>query len=194
MLDWFFWGTNIFLHFGQYSIARVREGVYTRLFNTYPPPNWLRKRDIYILAFQCPCVMDLLNYDALLERAYSLLPPRKVRKERLEVDPPEVVVAGKRTFIMNFRQICEILNRDQRIVLRYLLRELGAAGNAEGDVAVIYGVAAPKLIKELMDMFMKNYVYCPVCGSPDTILKREERKFMNLKCMACGAVTPVKPF
>lgn len=139
-------------------------------------------------------VAEELEYEKLLERAYELVPPRKVKRERLEVEPPEVVVSGKRTFIMNFKHICDILNRDPRLVLRYLLKELGASGNVEGDAAVVYGVATPKMIKDLLDLFMKNYVICPVCGSPDTILSREERKVMQLKCMACGAVSPVKPF
>lgn len=139
-------------------------------------------------------VTEDLDYEKLLERVYELVPPRKVKRERLEVEPPEVVVSGKRTFIMNFKRICDILNRDPRLVLRYLLKELGASGNVEGDAAVVYGVATPKMIKDLLDFFMKNYVICPVCGSPDTILGREERKVMQLKCMACGAVSPVKPF
>jgi translation initiation factor 2 subunit 2 len=135
-----------------------------------------------------------LSYEALLERAYKLLPPRRIRRERLEVEPPEVVTVGKRTFITNFKRICDTLNRDPRLVLRFLLKELGASGNIEGDAAVIYGVAARKIVKDLIDVFVKNYVNCPVCGSPDTILIREERKFMQLRCTACGATTPVKPF
>jgi len=135
-----------------------------------------------------------LNYEALLERAYKLLPPRRVKRERLEVESPEVVTVGKRTFVTNFKRLCDTLNRDPRLVLRFLLKELGASGNIEGDAAVIYGAAARKIVKELIDVFVKNYVVCPVCGSPDTILTREERKLMQLKCTACGATTPVKPF
>ena len=135
-----------------------------------------------------------LNYDALQERAYKLLPPRRVKRERLEVESPEVVTVGKRTFVTNFKRLCDTLNRDPRLVLRFLLKELGASGNIEGDAAVIYGAAARKIVKELIDVFVKNYVVCPVCGSPDTILTREERKLMQLKCTACGATTPVKPF
>jgi len=139
-------------------------------------------------------VCEGLSYEALLERAYKLLPPRKARGERLELEPPEVVTVGKRTFIANFKRICDTLNRDPRLVLRFLLRELGASGNIEGDAAVIYGVVTRKMVKELIDMFVKNYVICPVCGGPDTVLTREERKLMQLRCTACGATTPVKPF
>jgi len=139
-------------------------------------------------------VEELMDYRSLLERAYKMLPERGARRERLEVEPPEVVVTGKRTFIMNFKKICDTINRDPRLVLRYLLKELGSSGNVEDDVAVIYTATTPKMIASLMEVFLKNYVYCPVCGSPDTILKREERRMMSLRCLACGAISPVKPF
>lgn len=136
----------------------------------------------------------LISYEELLERTIKQLPPRRVAKERLEVEPPEVVVSGKRTFIMSFKKVCDTINRDPHLVLRYLLKELGASGNVEGDAAVIYSTATGKMIRDLLSIFMKNYVYCPVCESPDTILKREGRRLMQLRCMACGAVSPVKPF
>ncbi|RLE86836.1 MAG: translation initiation factor IF-2 subunit beta [Thermoprotei archaeon] len=135
----------------------------------------------------------LTDYEWLLERAYKALPPRRVRRERFKLEPPEVLVTGKRTFIVNFKQICDTVNREPRVLLRYLLRELGASGDAEDQFAVIYGVFSPKLVRNLIERFVKNYVFCPVCGSPDTVLKKE-KKIMYLKCMACGAVSPVRPF
>jgi len=134
-----------------------------------------------------------MDYEWLLERAYSILPPRRITRERFSLEPPEVVVSGKRTFIVNFKQLCDTMNREPRVVLRYLLRELGASGDAEDQIAVILGVFSPKMVRNLIGRFVKQYVYCPVCGSPDTILKRE-KKVMYLKCMACGAVSPVRPF
>ncbi|MEM1508889.1 MAG: translation initiation factor IF-2 subunit beta [Thermofilaceae archaeon] len=135
-----------------------------------------------------------LEYNILLERAYKMIPSKSIVRERFEVEEPEVMVTGKRTFVLNFKKICDDMNREPEILLRYLLKELGASGNREEDVAVIYGVFSSKMIKELINLFLKSYVYCSVCGSPDTILRREERKLMQLKCMACGALTPVKPF
>jgi len=137
--------------------------------------------------------MAMMSYKELLERAYSLLPEKGIRRERFQVKPPEIVVSGKRTFILNFKQICETINREPRIVLRYLLKELGASGSADEDVAVIHGMFSPRLVRNLIERFIKEYVYCPVCGSPDTLYKKE-RKMIQLKCMACGAVSPVRPF
>ena len=135
------------------------------------------------------------NYERLLDRAYSLLPKKApaARRERLVIPKPEIMISGKKTFITNFKQICEILNREPRLVLRFLLKELAVPGEIEDQAAIIQGEISPKVIVSLMDRFVRDYVICPVCKSPDTILKKE-RRLMVLRCMACGAVSPVRPF
>jgi len=134
-----------------------------------------------------------MEYEELLERAFTQLPERKPRGERFQVPQPEIVVSGKRTFILNVKQLCEVLNREPRVLLRYLLKELGASGGVEEDVIVIHGVFSPRIIRSLIERFINEYVYCPVCHSPDTIFKREH-KVIQIKCMACGATSPARPF
>lgn len=136
----------------------------------------------------------LWDYEWLLSRAYEQLPERPLsRRERFEVPKPDVMVTGKRTFITNFRQICEVLNRDPRLVLRYLLKELAAPGELHDTAVIIQGEFQPRTINVIINRFVKDYVICPVCGSPDTILKKE-RKAMFIKCMACGATSATRPF
>ena len=136
----------------------------------------------------------LFDYEWLLNRAYEALPKKPLeRRERFTVPKPEIMISGRRTFITNFNQICDVLNRDPKLVLRYLLKELGAPGEVRENYAVIQGEMKPRIIIALMDRFVKDYVICPVCGSPDTILKKE-RKAMFIKCMACGAVSATRPF
>ncbi len=136
----------------------------------------------------------LYDYNWLLERAYEMLPKRPAqRRERFVVPKPEIMVSGRRTFIVNFKQICDVLNRDPRLVLRYLLKELGAPGELGDTYAVLQGEMKPRIIVALMDRFVRDYVICPVCGSPDTVLTKE-KKAMFIKCMACGAVSATRPF
>ncbi len=134
------------------------------------------------------------TYEELLERALKALPKKPVsRKSRFKVPTPDIIVSGKRTFIQNFKQICDILNRDPKLVLRYLLKELAAPGTLEGTMAVIMGEHSRQMINALLQRFIKDYVICPICGEPDTILVKE-RKMMFIKCMACGAISSVRPF
>jgi len=134
------------------------------------------------------------TYEELLERALKMLPKKpSSRKSRFKVPNPDIIVSGKRTFIQNFKQICDILNRDPRLVLRYLLKELAAPGTLEGNMAVIMGEHSIQIINALLKRFIKEYVICPICGEPDTMLVKE-RKMMFIICMACGAKSSVRPF
>jgi len=141
-----------------------------------------------------PEKLTYTDYDLLLERAYKQLPKGPVIiKERLSLPKPEVMVSGKRTFILNFNQICDIIDRQPQLVLRYLLKELGARGIIQESMAVIQGEFSRKAIEVILNRFFSNYVVCPACKSPDTKLVKE-KKFMFLICGACGAKSPVRPF
>ena len=48
------------------------------------------------------------------------------------------------------------------------------------------------MINQKIEKYVKNYVICPVCGKPDTKLIKVDRVLV-MKCMACGAVSPVPP-
>ncbi len=138
-----------------------------------------------------------IDYMALLERAYKQLPenrPVEASTERFVLPKFEVIVSGRRTFITNFKQVADLLRRDPRILLRYILKEIGAPGVIEGQAAVIQGEISPRTLNILLERFYEMYVKCPVCGSPDTVLEKDKkRKYMYIKCLACGAMSPVKP-
>jgi len=133
------------------------------------------------------------SYEELLDRVYKLLPKKPVaRVERFRVPEAEVMISGKRTFIQNFNQICDILNREPRFVLRYLLKELASPGALEGSMAVIMGEHPKHAIDALLKRFIKDYVICPICKQPDTVLVKE-KKMLFIICMACGAKSSVRP-
>ena len=54
------------------------------------------------------------------------------------------------------------------------------------------GKKSPKVVEAVYERFIRYYVVCPVCNSIDTELNREGRIFV-MRCLACGASTPVKP-
>jgi len=165
---------------------------YKDLANDIGEEKFIGNAEFYILVAMSSKEFPY-SYEELLERAYKLLPKKvTVRVERFKVPRPEVVISGKRTFIQNFKQICDILNRDPKIVLRYLLRELAAPGVLEGNTAVIMGEKSERVIRSIIDRFVKDYVICPVCKQPDTSLVKE-KKMMFIVCMACGAKSAVRP-
>jgi len=139
------------------------------------------------------CVrMIKLDYEELLERLYSRLPSKRAEAP-IEIPPLETEVVGIHTKIKNFKLVCEIINRDPRLVLRYLLKSMGAKGSLEADGnAVIHQNISKASINKLFEKFLENYVRCPTCRSYQTELRREGRIWI-LKCLACGAETTIKP-
>lgn len=131
------------------------------------------------------------DYDTLLKRAYSQLPEEVFKDVRFEVPNPESIIEGNRTVIKNFRDIAKVINRDVQFFAKYVMRELGTAGNVEGQRLILQGKFSNYLINSKIKEFIDEYVLCDECGKPDTKIIKEGRLHF-LKCMACGAIKPIK--
>ncbi|MDO8870889.1 MAG: translation initiation factor IF-2 subunit beta [Methanobacteriaceae archaeon] len=131
------------------------------------------------------------DYDKLLDRAIEQLPPEVFETKRFSVPKAYSVIQGNRTFIQNFREIADAMNRDPQHLLKFLLRELGTAGNLEGGRAIMQGKFTHFLINERLEDYVQKFVMCHECNRPDTKIIREDRIFL-LKCAACGAKAPLK--
>ncbi len=139
-------------------------------------------------------VEKLNDYEWLLNRLYQKVPPKSGSAE-YTLPEPQVLRIGSQTIIQNFREISIKLKREPQLVARYLQRELAAAGSYDpGSGQLVLNVkVSRKVLAKFLDLFLKNYVRCPTCGSIDTRLERRGRAWI-LVCEACGAEQPVKPF
>lgn len=135
--------------------------------------------------------MAELNYEKMLEEAYEELPPEVFKRERLEVPKASYIVFGSRTFLTNFREICNALNRDPSHLLRFLAREMATSGALDGARAVFQGKFECETLNRLIRRYMEEFVICPVCKRPDTKIIKEKR-LSFLLCEACGAKSPVR--
>ena len=114
------------------------------------------------------------KYEDLLERAIDQLPPEVFEHKRFKIP-----------------KAYSDLNRDPQHLLKFLMRELGTAGNIEGQRAILQGKFTHYLINERIEDYVDKYVICHECNRPDTRIIREGRIFI-LKCAACGATAPLK--
>jgi translation initiation factor 2 subunit 2 len=133
------------------------------------------------------------KYLLLLNRLYENLPKRGGAKETQEIPKFEVLLIGPTTIIRNFKDVCYMIRREEKVCMKYLVRELAVAGNInEQGQLVLQGKFSEQVISVLMDRFLKNYVQCSTCKSYDTLLMTE-KKVWYIRCLACGAQTPVRP-
>ena len=133
-----------------------------------------------------------LDYDKMLDEAYSKLPIEGVKHERFEVPRIALTVFGSRTIFHNFNEVCDALNRDSSHVLRFISKEIATSGIVEGSRAIFQGKFESDTMERLIKHYVDAYITCPVCKRPDTKIIKEKRLHF-LVCEACGARSPVKP-
>lgn len=131
------------------------------------------------------------DYGYLLDRARSSVPEKLFDKDRFNIPRVSTFTEGNKTFILNFKEICDVLNREPSQLMKFLLRELATSGLVQGNRAIFQGRFPDDGLDDLVRRYTKEYVLCPLCGQPDTVLKKEGRVTI-LTCEACGARNPVK--
>ncbi|BBD72932.1 translation initiation factor IF-2 subunit beta [Sulfodiicoccus acidiphilus] len=133
------------------------------------------------------------SYQQLLDRLYAKLPQKEPSSAYQELPKLNIMSAGNLTVIRNFEEYCDRIRRDPKLVTKYLLKELAAPGMLQDNGQLsIQGKFSSTVINTLMDRFVKVYVQCPTCKSLDTVLKLDKRVW-TMSCLACGAVTTIKP-
>lgn len=133
------------------------------------------------------------TYEELLQRVFEIILDKNPdmaagRKPKFVMRPPQVLRVGtKKTSFANFTDICKTLHRQPKHLLDFLLAELGTSGSMDGNQQlIIKGRFQPKQIENVLRRYIKEYVTCHTCRSPETILQKDTRLFF-LQCESCGS-------
>jgi translation initiation factor 2 subunit 2 len=133
------------------------------------------------------------DYEVLLKRLQDKLGnTAKKARSRLEIPTPQIIWVGKNTIFRNFMDFPKALRRDPEKFLLYLNKELASAGYITGERVIFLGHKTLSSFQALIDRYIKDYVQCPVCGSPDTHTEKSKPKVAFLICEACGAKSSIK--
>ena len=137
-------------------------------------------------------------YDELLQRVFGIMREKNPdmvagEKKKFVMRPPQVVrVGSKKTGFANFAEIAKMLHRAPKHLLAFLFAELGTSGAIDGSNQLIMkGRFQQKHIENVLRRYIKEYVTCHTCRSPDTILNKETRLFF-LQCMTCHSSCSVQ--
>merc|ERR1712095_15672 len=138
------------------------------------------------------------TYDELLQRVYDIIKDKNPdsvmgEKKKFVMRPPQVVKVGtKKSAFVNFTEISKMLHRQPKHLLAFLFAELGTTGAIDGNnQLVMKGKFQQKHIENVLRRYIKEYVTCHTCRSPDTILNKETRLFF-LQCMTCHSKCSVQ--
>jgi translation initiation factor 2 subunit 2 len=132
-----------------------------------------------------------MDYKELLKKAREKLPESVFEKHRFEIPKVKGHIQGNMTVVSNFKQIATDLRRPTEHLLKFILKELAAPGELKPKGLLIGTKVSASKINEKIKQYAFEYVLCPECGKPDTVIEHDG-PFAFLKCTACGAKNSVK--
>lgn len=132
-----------------------------------------------------------MNYEKLLDEAYEKVKKSENSGERFEIPKIEGRFEGKKTILTNFGQVTSHLRRDPEHFQKFMLKELAASGQIEGDRLVLNIKVLRDKINKKIKAYVNEFVICRECEKPDTEIIREGR-ISFLHCLACGAKHPIR--
>ena len=133
----------------------------------------------------------MTDYEKLLDDAYGKVKKVDGAGERFEIPKVKGHFEGKKTILTNFMQIASHIRRNVDHFLKYLLKELAASGQIDGERLILNMKVPSAKINDKIESYVKEFVLCKECGKPDTELTKQDR-LTNVHCLACGAKHPVR--
>ena len=132
-----------------------------------------------------------MDYEDQLDRALERSPDIAETGARFEVPDPEVRAEGNSTVWENFEAVHDRLAREPDHLMRFLQSELGTSAQIDDrGRARFTGDFKQRRIDEAVESYVEDFVTCSECRSPDTRLV-DERGTTELRCDACGAISPI---
>lgn len=133
----------------------------------------------------------MASYEDMLNHAYEKVKEVKGSSGRFEIPKIEGHFEGKKTILTNFFQIASHIRRKPEHFQKFMLRELAASGQREGDRLILNIKVPSAKINQKIEQYVKEFVLCNECGKPDTELTKEDR-LTFIHCLACGAKHSVR--
>ena len=131
------------------------------------------------------------TYEKLLDEAYKKIKKVEGSSERFEIPRVEGHFEGRKTILTNFFQIASYIRRNPEHFQKFMLKELAASGQKEGDRLVLNMKVPSAKTNQKIEQYVKEFVLCRECGKPDTELVKQDR-FSFVHCLACGAKHSVR--
>ncbi len=129
-----------------------------------------------------------MGYEELMKKITSVR--KSGNGDRFE--PPEVDIGqqGQKT-VINAEKLLKYINRPTVHLSKFLMHELTAPGQVDSNGRIVAGGKfSRKLVQDKINLYIKTYVICRQCGSPDTKMEKQDKNDV-IKCLGCGAEYPV---
>ena len=104
------------------------------------------------------------SYEKLFDRAYAKFKQIDTSSDRFAIPKAEGRFEGKKTHLTNVSQIVSHIRRAPEHFQKFLLKELAASGQREGDRLVLNIKVPSAKINQKIEQYTKELVLCRECG------------------------------
>lgn len=96
-----------------------------------------------------------------------------------------IKIEGKKTIILNLKEVSKAIDRSPLLILKYFGSKLGSQStfDAKNNKFFLRGVHSSTKLQDLLNSFIQKYVLCAQCSNPETRCGSK-----GLKCRACGFI------
>jgi translation initiation factor 2 subunit 2 len=133
------------------------------------------------------------NYDQMLQR----IAPNTAGAMEKTLDLPGVRIepAGRKTIWINFKKMCELLNRDVQDLKAFIEFELTTTSTLDGEQRLHIGIsrATADKMQNLVKKFVSSHVLCGSCkGYNTSLVRNSSQRLVEVKCSDCKASRAVE--
>lgn len=130
----------------------------------------------------------------LIQRIFDKLDGRIQKK--FTMSKPKIEKKNKKTFLLNFAELCTAMNRDEEMLREFFEKQLGKnqgdVSISTGSILVITGTYNQIDVEKILRDFTKKFVLCAEtkCNSGVTELVKENR-ITYILCKTCNCKTAI---
>ena len=122
-----------------------------------------------------------------LDRAYDQLELLNKNKKKPTFPQPNIISKDRKTFFINFSEICNSIDRTPEYVKKYIETETNISTSVLGDGGLKFDVSIkPQQIKNIITTFIKELIICKDCRSCITTLEKDTR-ILYMCCSNCNS-------
>jgi translation initiation factor 2 beta subunit (eIF-2beta)/eIF-5 len=131
-------------------------------------------------------MINKMDYN-YIDRAYEQLELLNKNKKKPTFPQPNIISKDRKTFFINFNEICIAIDRTPEYVKKYLETETNISTSILGDGGLKFDVSIkPQQIKNIITIFIKELIICKDCRSCITALEKDTR-LLYLYCSNCNS-------
>ena len=139
------------------------------------------------------------GFENLLDRVFKIMARQGVGRQGsgeargFKITPPIMKRQGtKKVSYENFMEHANFLKRDSKPFMTYILNEMGTTGNpTDKGGLLIRGKFSASQMEKILRGYIKEYVLCKTCKTPDTTLTKIDR-LTYMDCEKCSSRSTVQ--